>query len=560
MLLHCGKLLLSAGSQVFGHLSQSLLVDVVNESNADKLANSTEGIQACDQPAKVCCSFSGLTDGAESGLIADQGSTHDGNDGCGANALSQLTEEGVQCVNDALLALAELPLLVINGITHHGPGNAVIEAHAQTEEYQTDHVNDQLDVSGAQGEAAHDRTAYQAGDRADGGNFFFAVLLNQLGGQGHKEEHGQETDHHDQTGQGSLTEVGREHNGVCGGGGLHAQEHTHGSDGAANSGTVLHESAEGLDQIDFLTAFCVELCVLVTADGDILDHKDKEDEADNTHDQGCPEYILAKQDFDLATGQGTQDLITDFVSFTSEGIGVEIFGSECGFCTFGDLNLIQEPGGSIISDLIPDEHRQNNTRQNVADCTADGAENGKLSPLTGIVGNDVEHRAVRDVCHGVSSIPNDVAKNEENCLNNGARVGEGQEYGSTANQKTDCADHDVRLVLADLVLLSVAVDEGANQGVIDCIPCLHEKQQDGEQTGLHKHVNQPEGLDSAFQTKAHVAAEVAGCVAKLVTNAKLAVTLIIQGDGLFCHYYFLLNFVGAYTHVNHNNYKSGFKY
>ena len=122
------------------HGLQSLLVDVVDQSHAHKLANGAEGVQTGNQPAQTTGGLGGLTDGTQRGNIADQGSAHDSDDGGGANALSQLTEEGVQSVDDALLALAGLPLGVVDGIAHHSPGNAVVEAHAQAEEHQTDHV------------------------------------------------------------------------------------------------------------------------------------------------------------------------------------------------------------------------------------------------------------------------------------------------------------------------------------------------------------------------------------------------------------------------------------
>ena len=254
-----------------------------------------------------------------------------------------------------------------------------------------------------------------------------------------------------------------EHNGICGGGRLHAQEHAHGSDGTANSGTVLHEGAEGFDEVNFLTVV-VELSVLVTADGDVLDHQYKEDKADNAHDQGCPEYLLAQQDLNLAAGQGAEDLVASLIQFASQGVLEEVFRNKLICCVCGDLDLIQEPSGvcGIKGNLLPDQHGQNDAGKHAANSTADGTEHGKLCSLAGIFGNNVKHRAVGNVCHGVSSIPNDVAQNEENCLNNGSRSGEGQEHCSAANQKADCTDQNVGLVLANLVLSSVAVDEGTD--------------------------------------------------------------------------------------------------
>ena len=70
-------------SQVFLHLCQGLLVNVVNDRNTNKLASSAEHIQGCDQPAKLAGSFSGLTNGTQSRNIADQGGAHEGNDSSG---------------------------------------------------------------------------------------------------------------------------------------------------------------------------------------------------------------------------------------------------------------------------------------------------------------------------------------------------------------------------------------------------------------------------------------------------------------------------------------------
>ena len=70
-------LLSLAGSQLFRHLCQGLLVNVVDQSNADKLANCAEGVQACNQPAHSAGSLSRLTDGTQSLFITNQGSASD---------------------------------------------------------------------------------------------------------------------------------------------------------------------------------------------------------------------------------------------------------------------------------------------------------------------------------------------------------------------------------------------------------------------------------------------------------------------------------------------------
>ena len=112
-----GLLGVVALSQLSLHGFQGLSVDVVDKGNANKLANCAEGIQSGHQPAESAGGLSGLTDRTQSGNITDQRSAHEGNNGCGANTLGQLPEEGVQGVNNTFLSLSKLPLVVVNGIT-----------------------------------------------------------------------------------------------------------------------------------------------------------------------------------------------------------------------------------------------------------------------------------------------------------------------------------------------------------------------------------------------------------------------------------------------------------
>ena len=93
-------------AEVFAHLFQGLLVNVVNKSNTYKLANCAEHIKTCNEPAEVSGCLSRLTDGTEFFLVTNQGSTHNGDNSSGANTLCELTEEGVQCVNNAFFSLA----------------------------------------------------------------------------------------------------------------------------------------------------------------------------------------------------------------------------------------------------------------------------------------------------------------------------------------------------------------------------------------------------------------------------------------------------------------------
>ena len=205
--------------------------------------------------------------------------------------------------------------------------------------------------------------------------------------------------------------------------------------------TILDKGAEGLDQAALFAAFCVDIGVLIAADGDFLDHEQEADKANDTHDQSGKEYLFTLQDFNLAAGQGAQNLVAEIVSFAGNGVGKELFSSECGFSTFGNLNLIQEPGGGcgIEGNLIPDQHGQQNHGQNVAEHAANRTEYGQRCSLFVIVGNQIQHGTVRNVCEGVSSIPNDVPENEQNCLNDGVGIGERKEYGCAANQQTNGA-------------------------------------------------------------------------------------------------------------------------
>ena len=73
----------------------------------------------------------------------------------------------MQCVNNALLALAELPLLVVDGITHHSPGDTVIEAKTHADEDLTNKVDDHLNALGTKGKSQQDRTAHQTNGSAN---------------------------------------------------------------------------------------------------------------------------------------------------------------------------------------------------------------------------------------------------------------------------------------------------------------------------------------------------------------------------------------------------------
>ena len=122
------KLLSVALFQLSGHLSQSLLVQVVDERITNQLHNSGEQVQSSNQITHI---QSGL-----SRLVGTQGtnvtqSDHDNQNDGGADALGQLTEEAMQGVNSAFLAVAGLPLVVVDGIAHHGPGNGGIDTHTQ---------------------------------------------------------------------------------------------------------------------------------------------------------------------------------------------------------------------------------------------------------------------------------------------------------------------------------------------------------------------------------------------------------------------------------------------
>ena len=206
----------SSCSKLFVHLVKSLLVDVINNCNAYELAYCTQHIKRRNEPAKASRRLGRLTDSTEGGNVADNGSTHKSDYCCGTNTLSELSEEGVKRVNNAFLSLTGLPLLVVDSITHHSPGYAVVESHTETEEYKSEHINDELCALGAKREDAKDRTADKTCDRAYGSDLLLTVLLNELGSEGHKDEHGEESDHLNDSREGCLTEVSCEHNGGSG--------------------------------------------------------------------------------------------------------------------------------------------------------------------------------------------------------------------------------------------------------------------------------------------------------------------------------------------------------
>ena len=443
----------------------------------------------------------------------------------------------MQRVNNALLTLAELPLLVVDGITHHSPGDTVIEAKTHADEDLTNKVDDHLNALGTKGKSQQDRTAHQTNGSAKGSHFLLTMLFDQLGGKRHEDEHRQIAQHHDHTGQRCCAKVGGKHNGISGTGRLHTQKHSDSSHSTTHSRTVFQERAKGLEEVALLTIFLVQLSILVATDGDILEHKDEGNEAQHAHDQGGEEHPVAQQHFDLVAGQGAENLVAKLICLLGQGVFQEVFRGKGSLCALRDLDLIQKPGsvGGIEGDLVPNQHGQQRHGQDVAHHTADGAEHGQRSSFLIILGNDVEHRTVGNVGHGVGSVPDHIAQNKEDRLHQVAGAGERQKYCRTANQQRNGADEDVGLILTHLVLALVTVDKRTNDRVIDCIPCLHQQQQDGKNAGLHHHKDQPEGLNRSLQGKAHVTAKVAGSVGQLVTHAKLAIAFGIQCGCFLCH-------------------------
>ena len=95
--------------------------------------------------------------------------------------------------------------------------------------------------------------------------------------------------------------------------------------------------------------------------------------------------------------------------------------------------------------------------------------------------------------------------------------------------------------LVSLVGVSVRVDDGADQGVVDGIPDL----QDDDQQGVpcaQTHDLRPEQCHGALQGETHVAAKVTGGVREAVAHTKLAVTIGIQLGGFLSHVGFPLFF------------------
>ena len=446
-------------------------------------------------------------------------------------------------VNNALLSLTGLPLLIIDSITHHCPGYAVIEAHSESEEYKSYYINYKLIVLREKREHAKDSCSDKTCDRAYGCDLLLTVLFNELGSKGHKYEHRSKSDRGNNSGHACITEVRSKHDRVSGRSRLHTKEHTHSRDGAAYCGTVLHKRAKGLEEINLFGVFLVKLSVFVAANSNVLNHKDKEYECKHTHNKSCPEHPLAKQVLKLCTGKRAEHLIANLVHLTClitkentiVGIMSKVALGKTRALKSGS-DFVPEGFSSLCSpgDLVPNKHRKNYTGKHTANRTADRSEHGKLCSLTCVVGNYVKHRAVRNVSHSISRIPNDVSNNEQHRFYNGARIRERKEYSRAAYEQTDRSDKYICLILTHFVFSLVVVDKRADKRVIDSVPSLNDQKKDREKACFQHHVNEPEGLYGRLKTKAQVAACITRSIRELVANAKLRLAACVELSN-FCH-------------------------
>ena len=171
--------------------------------------------------------------------------------------------------------------------------------------------------------------------------------------------------------------------------------------------------------------------------------------------------------------------------------------------------------------VFPNDHRKDDTRNHTAYHTTDGSEHRKLSSLCRILSYEGKHGTIRNVCHCVSCVPNDITDDEECCLNNNGSAGERHKYCCTTYDKADSTNKDVCLELTSLVSSLVSVDHRTDDGVVNSVPSLNEKEKDREKTCFHHHVNKPECLNCALKTEGKVTASVTSSISELVAKTKL---------------------------------------
>ncbi len=404
-------------AEFFVHLSKGLLVEVINQAQADELKNCREEEGCGYQIAHINCNFPNLIAFVFANVAKGN---HDDQYERGAKALCELSEEGVERVNGAFFTGAELPFVIVDSVAHHCPRNSGVDAKAEAVNELAEDVYDEVEAGVIGSDDEKSQSGNYRADRTKGCKLFLAVFSYHFTGQrceAYDRDHRKELN---DTRDLYVFEVGLEDNGYGGGCTLHTDKHTHCGDGCAYCGTVFNKVDESLENVELGCVF-VKVDVGVNADLGVSDHKLEADEAQNAHDECCDEYAF-----------------TDKV---------------------------------VIA--VVDDEGQNYHGKHIAEDGADGTPSRERSTVLNVIGDEGEERTVGYVCNGIESVPNNVACDEDYCLSPSRSVGEGQEAASAANDKSDGACPDICQKFVALIGVAVCVDNRTDKGVVNSIPNLN---------------------------------------------------------------------------------------
>ena len=485
--------------KLFCHLTELLLIKVVDKTKTYELHDTCYKVEdsnehtdlggnvprecrgvdrvegdTLDESVAVCTVFKHVC------VVNVTHCTHDCNCNCRTNTLSELSEEGVEGVNDTLVSATCLPLVVVDSVTHHSPRYCGVDTKTESANELTNNVNDKVKtcIAFANGDNAEraceeDACAYDVSDRTNNGELLLTILLNHLTSKRCEENDRKHCECRYKTGDACVLEVRLECNGNCCRSALHTDEHTHSCKCSTNSGTVSEEVPHSLEDVELRLLF-VKSDVLLNADLCVLDHEHEADESEDTH-------------------------------------------NECGSkCLHGVKNVV-----------IIDKHRKKDHRNHVSEKTTDGAPCGKRCTVSGIGGDKGKERTVRNVSDCVECIPYDVACYEDDSLRDRLQACSGNEYASATYDKTDRTNEYVLKELISLINALVCVYHGTDDGIVDSIPNLNDDEEEGVPCS-HTHDLGPEDCHCALEGEAHVTAKVTGSICETVAHAKLAMAVSIK--------------------------------
>ena len=378
-------------------------------------------------------------------------------------------------IYNAFLSLSGLPLVVVDSVAHHSPGNSGVDTKTEAVYELAKDINNKVETYVIRSDDKQTCTADDGADRAHKRELLLTVLGYHLTCERCEENDRDHSEELNDTRDLGVLEVDLEGYRNCGSRALHTDKHTHSGDGCTDCGTVLDKVCKSLEYVE-LRLIIVELCVGINADLGVLDHKLEADKSDNAHYESGNEYHISVK------------------------------------------RLV----------LVVDQERKNYHRKHISYHRTDRTPSRERCAVCGIVGNKREKRAVGYVCDGIESIPDYVSCDEDYELSPYGSAREGQEAASSADDKSDRAYEDVlQKLISSLVSVLISVDDRADKRVVDSVPYLNDDEQE-RVPRAHTHYLSPEESHGSLERKAHITTKVAGCISNTVSYAKLAVTVGIK--------------------------------